>query len=91
MKIQPTEWEKIFTNEVNNKGLISKYATAHAGQYQKPKTSKQQQKNHNPTKEMAEDLNRHFSKEDIWMATRHVKRYLISLIIRELQTKIAMG
>ena len=24
MKIQPTEWEKIFANEANNKGLISK-------------------------------------------------------------------
>ena len=87
VKIQPTEWEKIFTNEVNNKGLISKYTTAHAGQYQKPKTSKQQQKNHNPTKEMAEDLNRHFSKEDIWMAKKHMKRSSTSLIIREMQIK----
>jgi hypothetical protein len=77
-----TVWEKIFASYSSDKGLISRI-------YRKLKKLNPQRIN-TPVKKWAHELNREFSKEEIQMASKYMKKCSASLVIEEMQVKTTL-
>jgi hypothetical protein len=82
LKRQPTEQETIFANYSSDKGLISRI-------YRELKKLSPQRTN-TRMKKWAHEANREFSKEQLQMASKYMKKCSTSLVIKEMQIKTTL-
>jgi hypothetical protein len=79
---RPTEWQKIIASYSSDKGLISRI-------YRELKKLSPQRIN-TPKKKWGHELNKEFSKEEIQMASKYMKKCSTSLAIKDMQIKTTL-
>jgi hypothetical protein len=82
LKRQPTEWEEIFASYSTSKGLMSRI-------YRELKKLSSQRSN-TPMKKWAHELSREFSKQEVQMANKYMKKHSTSLVMKEAQIKTTL-
>jgi hypothetical protein len=82
LKRPPTEWEKIFASYTSDKGLVTRIFRE-LKKLNSPKINE-------PIKKWASELNRTFSKEEIQMAKKHMKKCSPFLAINEIQIETTL-
>jgi hypothetical protein len=80
LKRPPTEWEKIFASYTSDKGLVTRI-------YREVKTLNSPKINE-PIKKWATELSRTFSKKEVQMTKKHMKKCSPSLAIRKCKSKL---
>jgi hypothetical protein len=82
LKRLPIEWEKMFSSYISDKGLITRIHKK-LKKLNSPKINE-------PVKKWATEVNQSFSKEEVQMAKKHIKKFSPSLAIQEMQIRATL-